>query len=347
VASSKRVYTNNNGKMFIPMNVEGGSWNENFITTPKLVVLGVSLFTFITLVIWLKSIYASITAYIIFIGMYFLIVQYILRYIVFEEKMYYNVYKQLKKYKITTPELFWKISHIKELNNGAILTYVDGKVGVLIKLERDTITGKSVDFKEVHYDAISDFYKELVTRRYNFIQMNLMEQAGNDPRLVELDKLNNNTTNANLNKLMEKQIGYIKSITHRTLYESDYFLIYTNDLNKKDRILEDVLDSLSRILEGCFIGFKILNIKDILEIIREVYGVKYFNYTEAMLSIYNDRVDASKKPFKISEIVYSDGTKQKLTEVESKILNKISNDLLNGTLDINKVSIKDKIKETK
>ena len=36
----RRKYVDSGGGMFIPMNVEGGTWNEHFITTPKLVTIG-------------------------------------------------------------------------------------------------------------------------------------------------------------------------------------------------------------------------------------------------------------------------------------------------------------------
>ena len=72
----------------------------------------------------------------------------------------------------------------KETEEGAILIYSSSKIGVIFRLERDTITGKEPEFKEYHYDAVSDFYKEIVYRKYKFVQMNVMEQAGNDNRLL-------------------------------------------------------------------------------------------------------------------------------------------------------------------
>ena len=133
------------------------------------------------------------------------------------------------------------------------MTYSDAKLGVLVRLERDTITGKPPEFKETHYDAISDFYKHIMTSRYNFVQMNIMEQAGNDPRLDELDKLIYSSSNPNIRLLMERQIGYIKNITHHTLYESDYFLFYTSDLTKIDKIVDEVIDLIYTILDGGYI----------------------------------------------------------------------------------------------
>ena len=60
------------------------------------------------------------------------------------------MYKQLKESEITTPAIFWDIASIKDTIDGAILTYSDAKIGILLRIERDTITGKPPEFKETH-----------------------------------------------------------------------------------------------------------------------------------------------------------------------------------------------------
>ena len=77
---------------------------------------------------------------------------------------------------------------------------------MFIRLERDTITGKDKDFRETHFDAISEFYKEMNNRQYQFVQLNIMEQAGNDPRIDTLDELVLKSDNANLAELIEMQV---------------------------------------------------------------------------------------------------------------------------------------------
>lgn len=341
MANSNRRYTDKSGNTFIPMNVEGGSWNENFITTPKLITLGLSLVSIVMIIGWLNGQYASIKAYVVFIGLWTVAFIYIMRYIIFEERFYYKMYKNLKLFEISNPSLFWDIASVKETVDGAVLTYNDGKIGVIVKLERDTITGKNSDFKEEHYDAISDFYKDITSRRYSFIQMNIMEQAGNDPRLVELDKLTFKDENPNICKLMEKQVGYIKNITHKTLYESDYILIYTKDLTRIDYIVNDTVEAISKIMDGAFIGHRIINSRDIIEFIKEEYGVKYFNYTEATLAMFKNNGVLTKKPFDIKEVVFSTGEVQEIGDKELNVINNIASGVSNGTINIDKVSIKE------
>lgn len=341
MANTSRRYIDKNGKMFIPMNVEGGSWDEHFITTPKLVCIVAMIAVAILIGVSLHENYAPLKSYLYSYLIWFISCFYITRFYIFEEKFYYKMYKQMKQSEITTPAIFWDIASIKDTPNGAVLTYSDAKLGVLVRLERDTITGKPSEFKETHYDAISDFYKQIMNNRYNFVQLNIMEQAGNDPRLEELDKLIYSDQNPNIRLLMERQIGYIKNITHHTLYESDYFLFYTPDLTKIDTIVDEVIDMIYSILDGAYIGYRVMNARDIIEFVKEEYGVKYFNYTEATLTMFKSQGIHTKNPFDMYEIIYADGDIQKLNQTDVIRINRLASDVMNGAIDLNSISLKD------
>lgn len=341
MSTSDRLYKDKNGNMFIPMNVEGGSWDEHFITTPKLVCIGAMIVTGVLIGMSLHESFAPIKSYFIYYSIWLVACFFITRYIVFEEKYYYRMYKQLKKSEITTPSIFWDIASIKDTQDGAVLTYSDAKIGVIIRLERDTITGKPPEFIESHYDAISDFYREAMLNKYNLIQLNVMEPAGNDPRFEELDKLVYKNDNPNIRKLMELQIGYIKNVTHHTLYESDYVMFYTNDLSRLDTIISDCIDIVYKILDGAFIGYKVLRARDIIEFEKEAYGVKYFNYTEATLEMFKNNGISTKPSFELSKIVYADGDVQSITSREINRINKLTSDISNGTVDVISLSLKD------
>lgn len=326
--------------MFIPMNVEGGSWNEHFITTPKLVCITLILGSALLIFFSLREAYAPMSSYLILYAIWAVISLYVLRFIIFEEKFYYRMYKQLKSSEITTPSIFWDVASIKDTHNGALIQYSDSKIGIMAKVERDTITGKPNDFIEAHYDAISDFYKAIMLSKYNFVQMNIMEPAGNDPRLEELDKLVYSSDNPNIRLLMEQQVGHIKNITHNTLYESDYFLFYTSDLSRLDHIISDISEIMYRLMDGAYIGYRVLNSRDIIEIIKEEYGVKYFNYTEATLDMFSKRGMSTKKPFILTKICYTDGDIQELSSADINKIAKMTSDALSGAVDMSKISIK-------
>lgn len=337
----RKQYTDNNGNMFIPMNVEGGVWNEHFITTPKFVtILAIIATLFLTIIYINARENVTVISYFVYFGTWFIISSLALRFIVFEEKFYYNMYKKLQKHGITTPAIFWDIVYINDTDDGAVVTFSDTRLGVFVKLDRDTIIGKDDEFKEMHYDAISEFYKEIVSLKYNFVQMNIMERAGKDPRLKELSELTYKNDNPNICKLMELQIGHIKTVTNESLYETDYFLFYTNDLSKSNTIIQEISDSLFKILDGAYIGYQILTFNNILELVKELRGVNYFNPTEASIMLFDLENSIAMKPFNISNIIWKDGNNQKLNSVEVAKINNIASEILKGDIESSKISFK-------
>ena len=334
-------YIDKEGNMFIPISVEGGQYNTAFFTTKKLVAL-IGLLMLLFYVIYSLSIIPnpSFRAYLFWIGGYSIIFIQVMRFVIFEEKFYYKMYKQLKQYEISTPATFWKIATIKDTDEGAISTFVDAKIAVIVKVERDTITGKTREFRETHYDAISDFYKEVAIRKYSLLQMDLMEPAGKDPRLAELSKIVHKSDNKNIQKMMELMVGHIKNITHSTLYESDYFMLYTTDTSRIDSIIGDTVESIFKLLDGAYVSYHILNSKDINELVKDNFGVNYFNSTEASLLMYNNNPNYNSKPFNVYGLLWADGLEQKLDEKEKTKLRTITSGVINETLSSSQMALK-------
>lgn len=342
MANTKRraEYIDRDGNMFIPMNVEGGVWNEHFITTPKLICIVTIILSLFIIITYLGSIDGTLGSYIIYLGTWFYVSLQVLRFIVFEEKFYYKMYQELKEHEITTPAIFWDIASMKDTEDGAIITYSDARIGIMVKVERDTITGKNNEFKETHYDAISDFYRELATMRYSFVQMNIMEPAGKDPRLNELSKLVYKSDNDNICKLMEMQVGHIKNITRISLYESDYFLFYTHELSKIDNIINDISECIFKLLDGAYIGYTVLSSKDVVDFVKETYGVNYFNSTEASLSMFDRSSAVVYNPFEITGILWNDGEQQEFNAKEKNKLKTITSSIIRETQNQKEVSLK-------
>lgn len=341
--SRRRGYTDNTGKkMFIPMNVEGGIWNEHFITTPKFVCIVLIALAFVAIIITLgnEDRHSTVLSYVVYLGLWAFVSSLVLRFIVFEEKFYYKMYKELEKYETSSPALFWNISSIKDTEYGAIVTYSDARIGVFVRMQRDTITGKRDGFDEIHYDAFSDFYHDVVGNRYSFVQMNIMEQAGKDPRLNELSKLVTKNKNPSIQKLMELEIGYIKNITNKSLYESDYFLFYTTDMAKVDVIIDEISECCLGLQNGAFTGFEILGSIGIVDLVKEIYAVNYFNATDASLMMFSNQSAASMVPLMIDGIVWTDGNKQKLNNVDRAKARRLTSLVIDGTQKVDDISLK-------
>lgn len=328
--------------MFIPMNIDGGYYfDTNFIDSFKVAVIIILIFGTIIGFTWINTWYAAgiikFTAYLLIL----FIVQLIVRYYILEERYFFRMYNIMKKSSITDTSIFWDIASIRDSDNGAVVIFSDMKVGVFIRLEKDTITGKDKDFRENHFDAISEFYKELNNRQYYFVQLNIMEQAGNDPRIYSLDELMLKSDNKNLVEVMKMQVGYIKLITRATLYESDYFLIYTDQISKSDVIIEEINDMANILTDGAYLGHMVLREKDILDLHKEIYGIRYFDYNRAMMRVFNNISIPLEKPFRLKSILMNSGEVLELDQSQINNIYQLTSDINNNNSIIGDISIKE------
>ena len=338
--NSERRRIDRQGRQFIPMNVEGGNYENKFISPMKmLVIIGTLITTFAFVPYCVNNDGITIAGKVILLVLYFILMSVIYRYIVFEERYYYKMYKKMQSYSNPTSDVFWNITHIRHTMKGDMLMYSDGKVGVLFKPESGSMIGRDSSFRENHFDALSDFYKEVVNRGLNFVQLNMMEEAKNDNRIPYLEQLIASETNSNLKKLLEMELGHIKSITRATLYETDYFLIYTDKPERIDYLLDDVNDCAYTLLDGAYVGYDILDAAEIIRLHKEIFGVSYFDYNQATLNVFRE-LDIDKEPvLNIKRIHLKNGRSVELTDRDVSVIKNVASYIKNEGINPNEVSI--------
>ena len=338
----ERLQKDSSDRILIPMNVDGGIREANFFNSFKvfmLMVMGFGSFGFLAYIFdghvgWILNTLAVIFTLIVDI--------YILRFCIFEEAYQSKMYKKMKQYEVTTADVFWNIANLRETDFGTSIVYSDLKVGVLIKLERDTVIGKPKEFKIDHYDALSEFYKELNIRDLNYIQINLMESTGKDPRLNQLEEVVKQASfNPNLAKMIEAQLGYLKTITRVTLFESDYILIYTEQPSRADYIVQEAMECCEKLSGSAFIDFRILNKSEIIDLMRDLYDIKYFDYQQAVLKIFGNEADKTADAFDIIGLEFRNGEVKELTAPEKARLARVQELLDEGTIKKNDWNIRE------
>ena len=185
MANSQRRKLDSSGRMFMPMNMDISSDNDNFMTLPKIIVVFFLFMSYILWVMWGKNVGLSLFGWVFTFVILTFVNQLLMRYIVFQEKYYYRIWKRDKEYGDPKASIFWNISSIRKTGSGDVLVYSDMKLGCILELEKDTIIGRESDNMEKHFDAWSEFYKSLNLMGYRYVQMNIMEPAGKDVRLDE------------------------------------------------------------------------------------------------------------------------------------------------------------------
>jgi hypothetical protein len=326
--------------MFIPMNVEGGGYDENFFSTPKLITVGLLVLVLVILIATLASPENRLSALgkVLAIVFYLFIASFVVRYVIFEERYYFKMYKKMLANQNPTTAVFWRIAAIRDTVRGGILRYSDGKYGAILKLERDSIIGKNSEFRESHFDALSDFYKEIALRKLAFVQLNMMERADNDSRIPALDTLILNEPNANLRKVLQLELGYIKNRSRETLYETDYILVYTTKLERVDSLISDIQSCASILLDGAYSGFEILGQREIIDLHKEIFGIGYFNLSEASINTFNE-VGAKKKAITLKALKLTNGRTVELTKRDTDIINRLLKRVEDGEVDISDISV--------
>jgi len=326
--------------MFIPMNVEGGGYDENFFSTPKLITVGLLVLVLVILIATLASPENRLSALgkVLAIVFYLFIASFVVRYVIFEERYYFKMYKKMLANQNPTTAVFWRIAAIRDTVRGGILRYSDGKYGAILKLERDSIIGKNSEFRESHFDALSDFYKEVALRKLAFVQLNMMERADNDSRIPALDTLILNEPNANLKKVLQLELGYIKNRSRETLYETDYILVYTTKLERVDSLISDIQSCASILLDGAYSGFEILGQREIIDLHKEIFGIGYFNLSEASINTFNE-VGAKKKAITLKALKLTNGRTVELTKRDTDIINRLLKRVEDGEVDISDISV--------
>lgn len=314
----------------------------SFFNSGKLIATFIMLFGDFGVFLWSQDIQSG-WVFKALLGLLVLFVDtLIIRFVILEERYYYKMYKKMQKYEVTTADLFWDIVGIRETDDGAICIYSDLKNAVMVKLERGTTVGKNAEARENYYDAVSNFYRELNLRNLSYIHTNIMESAIKDPRLSELDELQKKSRyNTSLKKLIEESTAHLKRVTRSALYETDYYLIYTYNSNRSDMLIPDVCECCELLSPNAYVSYEILHKKDIVDLQREEMGIKFFDYSKAMLRVYADNSNAGlSDTFTIKSINYPN--KQIRVDAQGNTrLHRLKDLLEDGTISKGEWSVQD------
>lgn len=309
MASWNRLIHDSRGRIFVPMNVDASSENDSFLTPQKGVTIFGVIFSYIALAVWGSNVGLTVFGWIILIALLTFLNQFLVRYIVFQEPYFYAIWKREKAMGTPKASRFWSIASFRKGAMGDVMVFQDLKVGVIVELERDTIIGRAADNREKHYDALSECYRTAFGYGLRVVKMDLMEPAGKDERFNELSDLASRATNPNIQKLLEINTGYMRSIGSTTLDERDYLLFYSPNINKMETILKEALESVSCLMEGSYVGAKVLTESEIYQLPRENFNVKFFDGVEAQMSVYRGSGIKMKPPIKITQIEFENGKK--------------------------------------
>lgn len=341
MANTSRRIIGRDGKTFLPMNMQGSTGKEYFITVPKLVVM-----CLIAIYLYLYISFGSTSGFTVFgwiiTGIIsFLLLQWVIRKFILDENYFFKIYNTTRRMKDVSPDVFWNIPSIRNTVDGSILVYGDMKIGCVLRLERDTIVGKAEESSEKHFDAWSDFYRELHGKNLNFIQMNVMEPSGKDPRLNTLGVTASNASNANIRMALELEMGHLKRISNAMLSEFEYILVYSKQLSRMDTLTDDIIECTYSLLDGAYASVKILNEKEIYDLPKSLFNTLFFNGIQAQINVYKSENVTIPEIMKIYRVTDDSNNKYDIGDKENTVLDKLSTLVNNDELHFGEWSVKD------
>jgi hypothetical protein len=164
----------------------------------------------------------------------------------------------------------------------------------------------------------------------------MMERADNDDRLDKLASKVASTSNQNMKKLLELQVGHLRNTTRNSLYESDYYLIYTDRAERFDNITRDVEDCLEYVLNGSYNGYYELDKRETIEVHKELIGVSYFDYNSATVNTFREFQIDDTPAVTIKRINLASGSVVDISKSDDALLRKIAKEIDYGnSTDIN------------
>lgn len=276
----------------------GQNVKAKIITTAVILVISVILLLGVArneeLAIYMKVIIDAVIAY---------VALFLLRFIIFKELYYSDIYETLKEkdYTLDTTDI-WQIFDI-DFDYPYICYFKNGKKGIFVKMEKDAITGKSSEARYDHYEAISNAYNIAHSLNMDIVHIDYMDNVGNDPRLQKMYDDLNNVSNPDMQDMLIDIYTNLQEEMSGNYASFDIYLFLTRD--KAQNFIYNVQAVTSAMLGGNFITYKILNRQEISGVCTALFNLHDFSIVDACENVLSKTSHRGIVPIKLT---HADGT---------------------------------------
>lgn len=236
-----------------------------------------------------------------------------LRYVVFKELYYSDIYENLKAIDFQPPTTtLWKIFDI-DYEYPYICYYKNGIKGIFVRMEKDAVTGKGENACFNHYEAISDAYNLAYSLNMDIRHIDYMDNVGNDSRLQDLYDNLKDVENPDMEEMLIDIYTNLQNEMSLNYASFDIYLFLTRD--KTENFVYNMQKVCSTMLGGNFITYRVLNRIDIRSVCMALFNLHDFSVTDACEEVLND--DAHKDIVPI-RVFHEDGSVEKLNETQEE-----------------------------
>ena len=239
---------------------------------------------------------------------------FVLRFFGFNELYFSDMYESMKERNcILNVSNIWGIFDI-DVSYPYICYFKNGYKGVFVKMERDTITGKSDDSDYIHYNLIGDAYNLAHSKNMNIVHIDYMDNVGNDPRLYNCYNDLNKVNNPDMQEMLLDIYDNLQDEMQLNYSSFDIYLFLTRD--RLETFLYNVQSVVSVMLGGNFLTYKILSRNELGGVCTALFNLEEFSVIEACENVYEGSHHSGIIPISIT---HENGVEEKLNKTQEEI----------------------------
>jgi hypothetical protein len=242
---------------------------------------------------------------------------FILRFFVFRELWFSDVYETLKAtdYDLKLDQI-WQIFDI-DFEYPYICYFKNGYKGIFVRMEKDAITGKVGDAQFDHYSAIGDAYNVAHSLNMNIVHIDYMDNVGNDTRMQKLYDDLVFVENPDMQEMLIDIYSNLQDEMSQNYASFDIYLFLTRD--KLNNFVYNMQTVCNYMLGGNFITYKVLDRFEISRVCVALFNLHDFSIVEACENVLSGVEHHGVIPIKVK---HGDGTEEifNKTTAEKKVI---------------------------
>lgn len=257
---------------------------------------------------------ASIYRKLLLIGIILLVSSTFLRFFVFKEIIYSDIFESLKEVDfMPDTSCFWNIYDI-DYTYPYICHYTNGLKGIFVRMEKDVVVGKSDTVMYDHFEGISEAYNRASSMNINMYHIDYMDNVGNDPRLKQLYDDLKDVDNPDMQDIMLDIYQNLEYEMSRDYSSFDTYVFFTRD--KLENFIYNVQAICGEMLGGNFLSYKVLDVNGIRQSCMALFNLHEFSVINASEALLKNSSHAGIVPISVE---HGDGTFEKINKtVEEK-----------------------------
>lgn len=203
----------------------------------------------------------------------------VIRKFAFKENSLKKLYANMKKFNKTSIIPFWDVFDI----DGHRIMYIDGSVGVLLKIVRGYSTGRDPDHEDLHYEKTTEFLGQLLGNGY-YVQFYDLEEC--DANTAPLDELE-----VDLQKMRDQTIydvgtsfvKYFRELGEKNgIGESEYYLVRARTLESITHIDKVINDAILKLRGSLYVDCCECGYSEYMKFVRHYYNLSHIDTNTLM-----------------------------------------------------------------